>query len=284
MRNKLKLLAIVLVLSSCIKESPQAEFIPKFVVEGVIEEGEYPVVNVTHNIPKGYIIDKDQLEQLIVRWASVRVFTEGEKEILTLVRDDKVFPYYFYQGKTLKGVAGKRYGLEVIYNDIILQSETTIPTYKPRIEKLTFREVEDDYAIPSVVIHNDQSEANYLLYMKLYDENNYYSTSPKGFKAIEKPTGLYSAELLRGYDLLDRTTKKKPYYTLGDDIEIKVSNISKESQQLWSAYAQQSVQFTFLNYSSNFQGNIRGDAVGVWYGANSTIKRMLIEPRFRIRP
>lgn len=263
--------------TSCIKEAVEEDFAPKFVVEGVIEEGGYAQVKVTHNIPMGYIIDQDQLEQLIVRWAKVRVYTDMDEEVLTLVRDETLFPYYFYQGRSLQGRAGETYRLEVVYNEEVLHSETTIPRYKPQLDTVGYRRVSDTDVVPYVRIVNDQLNANYLLYSRYQKQQHFFSTSPKGFKATDKTPGLYTAELLRGHALLDTTVARSHYYSVGDTVDIKVANVSEHSRQLWSAYTQQSVQFSFLNYSSNFQGNIQGDAIGIWYGANSAIGRVVVK-------
>jgi hypothetical protein len=67
------------------------------------------------------------------------------------------------------------------------------------------------------------------------------------------------------------------YYAKGDEIEIKVSNVSATSYSLWSAVSQQGLQLSFLNYSSDFSGNIEGNGVGIWYGANSSVDKLIIK-------
>lgn len=277
MRLILFFVSFLFVLASCVKEAPQEEFVPKFVVEGVIEAGGYAQVKLTHNIPMGYIIDRDQLEQLIVRWAKVRVYTDTAEEILTLVRDDQLFPYYFYKGRSLRGQAGETYRLEVVYNEVVLHSETTIPAYRPQIDTVGYRMVSDSEAVPYVRVVNDQRDAHYLLYSRDLEQGHFFSTSPKGFKAQDKLPGLCMVELLRGYALLDTAATKSRYYSSGDTVDVKVVNVSEQSARLWSAYTQQSVQFSFLNYSSNFQGNIQGDAIGIWYGGNAAVGRVVVE-------
>lgn len=277
MRALILLFTTLSLLNSCIKEAPRQEFAPQFVVEGSIEEGGYAQVKLTHNIPMGYILDKEQLEQLIIRWATVRIYTDTDQEFLTLVRDDELFPYYYYQGRALRGKAGETYKLEVLYNDVVLRSETVIPVYKPQIEGLDFRIVGEDQAIPAIHIDNSEPTANYLLYSRHQGQRHYYTTSPKGFKASEYALGTHRTELLRGYALLDTTEKKSSYYKQNDVVDIKISNISADSQRLWSAYTQQGVQFSFLNYSSNFRGNIEGDAIGIWHGANSATAHIEIK-------
>jgi hypothetical protein len=70
------------------------------------------------------------------------------------------------------------------------------------------------------------------------------------------------------------------YYKKGDEIAIKVSNVSATSYSLWSAVSQQGLALSFLNYSSDFSGNIEGNGingVGIWYGANSSVDKLIIK-------
>src|SRR5690606_27531881 len=123
---------ILILFFSCIKPNENIrEFEPKFVVEATIDAGNYPIVKITHNIPSRYIIDTAQLEELIVRWATVTVSTDGDEEILTLIRDNDNFPFYYYVGTRLEGIPGKQYRLHVQYSDINLYSTTKIPLYSP---------------------------------------------------------------------------------------------------------------------------------------------------------
>lgn len=277
MRTPFIIILISLISFSCVKVAKNQDFEPKFVVEGVIEDGGYPLVKVTHNIPKDYVLNKKQLENLIIRWATVRVFNDYEEEILTLSRDDEVFPYLFYIGKSLKGKAGEKYHLEVTYNDIVLRSETDIPIYKPVIDSVGYRWVDDNKAQPLVGIFNSNPDAHYRLYTKLDSQHSYYTTSPKGFKAIDQPKGSHSLYLLRERVLLDTVSGRSKYYAKGDEVVIKASNVSESSYALWSAYTQQGLQFSFLNYSENFRGNIKGAGIGIWYGANSSVKKLSIK-------
>lgn len=278
MKKLILTIIIGTVFSACIKEAGQKEFAPKFVVEGVIENGAVPVVKVMHNIPTNYIIDEEQLEALIVRWATVKVSGGGEEEILTLRRNDKVFPYLYYVGNSLKGKAGQKYKLEVKYNNDVLFSETEIPLYKPAIEG-TYKWLDTEKAQPAVNIDNANPEANYLLFTKLETQHDFYATTPRGIKAIDQAGKQFTVSMMRTRSILDSMNSSR-YYTKGDTIAIKVSNVSATSYSLWSAVSQQGLALSFLNYSSNFSGNIEGNGVkgvGIWYGANYSVDKLIIK-------
>jgi hypothetical protein len=275
MKKLLLTIIIGTVFSACIKEDAQKEFDPKFVVEGVIENGAVPVVKVMHNIPTNFVIDEKQLEALIVRWATVKVSGGGEEEILTLTRNDKVFPYFFYVGNSLKGKAGQKYKLEVKYSNDVLFSETEIPLYKPAIEG-AYEWLDPEKVQPAVKVDNANPEANYLLFTKLDTQHDFYATTPRGIKAIDQAGKQFTVSMLRTRSILDSLNSSR-YYTKGDTIAIKVSNVSATSYSLWSAVSQQGLALSFLNYSSDLSGNIEGNGVGIWYGANSSVDKLIIE-------
>jgi hypothetical protein len=275
MKKLLLTIIIGTVFSACIKEAAQKEFDPKFVVEGIIENGAVPVVKVMHNIPPNFVIDEEQLEALIVRWATVKVTGGGEEEILTLTRNDKVFPYLFYVGNSLKGKAGQKYKLEVKYNNDVLLSETEIPLYKPAIEG-AYEWLDPEKAQPAVNIDNANQEANYLLFTKLDTQHDFYATTPRGIKAIDQAGKQFTVSMMRTRSILDSLNSSR-YYAKGDTIAIKVSNVSASSYSLWSAVSQQGLALSFLNYSNDFSGNIEGNGVGIWYGANASVDKLIIE-------
>jgi len=275
MKKLLLTIIIGTVFSACIKEAAQKEFDPKFVVEGVIENGAVPVVKVMHNIPTNFVIDEEQLEALIVRWATVKVSGGGEEEILTLTRNDKVFPYLFYVGNSLKGKAGQKYKLEVKNNNDVFFSETEIPLYKPAIEG-AYEWLDPEKVQPAVHVDNANPEANYLLFTKLDTQHDFYATTPRGIKAIDQAGKQFTVSMMRTRSIVDSMNSSR-YYTKGDTIAIKVSNVSATSYSLWSAVSQQGLALSFLNYSSDFSGNIEGNGVGIWYGANSSVDKLIIE-------
>lgn len=276
MKKLLSTIIISVIFSACIKEAAQKEFDPKFIIEGVIENGAAPVVKVMHNIPNNFVIDEEQLEALIVRWATVKVSGGGEEEILTLTRNDKVFPYLFYVGNSLKGKAGQKYKLEVKYNNDVLLSETEIPLHKPAIEGVSYEWLDPEKAQPVVKIDNANQGANYLLFTKLDTQHDFYPTTPRGIKAIDQAGKQFAVSLMRTRSILDSMNSSR-YYAKGDEIAIKVSNVSATSYSLWSAVSQQGLQLSFLNYSSDFTGNIEGNGVGIWYGSNSSVNKLIIE-------
>src|SRR5690606_24305899 len=116
-------------LSSCKKEDERdfSSYQPNFVVEGWIEEGGYPHVILTHNLPFFTKVDSAQLSEIVIRWAKVSVSDGTDTEILTSRKDDRYFPPFLYRGSQLKGEVGKVYTLTVEYAGHVLSAQTSIP-------------------------------------------------------------------------------------------------------------------------------------------------------------
>ncbi len=270
---RLLIFGALFLLSSCIKtnNSPSV-FVPKFILEGVIAEGEYPVIQLMHNIPSNYVIDTAQLETLVIRWATVKVSGEGEEEVLTLIKDNKRFPYFFYVGRRLKGKAGGQYRVEATFSDIKLSALTQIPLAKPRVDSLWFIPMPDKEKKPMLLLHTAAMGMadNYLFSSKAAQSTLFHGNRPMGLRAKDLSKKSDTVAIVRVLGLLDKNRGSK-YYASEDDVTIKVANVSAESYQLWMDHGQQSLQYSLLNYSGNFTGNIEGPAIGIWYGANELL-------------
>ena len=105
------------------------------VVEGWIENGEFPVVIVTKTLPVTTEYQSmNDLSDYLVRWAKVTV-SDGEKSVvLTGMYDESYYPPYVYTTSYLRGETGKSYSLTVEYEGKTLTSTTTIPATLPVVD------------------------------------------------------------------------------------------------------------------------------------------------------
>ena len=99
----------------------------KIVVDGWIEQDQYPEVLLSLSAAYFSEIDSVSLRELVVTRAKVTVSCDGIEDILTLKPNSEYFPPYVYQGTIIKGEAGKTYELEVVYSENVLTASTTIP-------------------------------------------------------------------------------------------------------------------------------------------------------------
>lgn len=133
MIKKLLYIFITIVFTSCVNKFgfDEDEFQERLVVEGYIEEGEYPIVMLTTNKPLGTESSVETVKDMIIRWAKV-VVSDGETEDILIGRiDENYFPPFIYKGTKIKGEAGKTYQLKVIYAQYELTAQTTIPPSVP---------------------------------------------------------------------------------------------------------------------------------------------------------
>tara|TARA_B100000927_G_scaffold30842_1_gene22578 strand:+ start:1003 stop:2013 length:1011 start_codon:yes stop_codon:yes gene_type:complete len=178
MRNFIFLFLVIFI--SCQEEItldlPQAE--EKVVVEGAIENGFPPYVILSKN--QGYFdpIDSNTYQNLFIKDASVKVWTfneDGSKDSIILdeislpapppLNEFSVYTDLSGTGQFI-GQEGKTYFLEIIYNNEIITSQTTIPILTPLdsvwIEKDTLAEEEYKYEIFGWLT-DDASVDNYIL-------------------------------------------------------------------------------------------------------------------------
>ena len=106
------------------------------VVEGWIENGEFPIVIVTKTLPiSDDYQNMDNLFDHLVRWAKVTI-SDGENSVVLSGRyDDTYYPPYVYTTSYMRGELGKTYSLTVEYEGQKLTAQTTIPNSLPVIDQ-----------------------------------------------------------------------------------------------------------------------------------------------------
>lgn len=271
MKIVLLYLLIAVMFLSCKKTTNTKQFEPQFVVEGWIENGQYPVVIVTHNLPIDAVIDSAQAEEIIIRWAKVEVQTDDESEILTLMRDDNIFPKYIYKGTQLKGKTGKRYKLTITYAGNIITAETTVPS-TPLIDSIKFTNVYENKYQLSISFTDDATTTDYYrFYAKLDSVISFSSTNPGGFSDRLFNGGSVSFQLFRNrYSNISRYTDA--YFKRGDTVNVKLSKMDSTSFAYWESVGREISRVPFLSKTGVTGANIQGPATGIWYGVASNLR------------
>lgn len=266
-----------LALLSCQKEDNNiGTYKPKFVVEGWIEDGEYPHVILTHNLPFFTAVDSAQLNEVVIRWAKVSVSDGEETEILTAGKDSRYFPPYIYKGNSLKGESGKTYTLKVEYAGYTLTSSTYIPK-KNSLDSIWFTPKNDSLRQLNIKFTDDINEKNYYrLFTRVEKDDIFYPTlianqNDKFFNGKQ-----LTLQVNKG-PKNNLSLKNQPYYKSGDTVYVKFSCMSKEGYDFWSSFNDE-----ILNSSNPLVGstgvikhNIEGQGIGVWCGYGSNIYRII---------
>ena len=102
-------------------------FEPQIVVEGWIENGQFPLVCLTQTKSLNNSIGENDLNDLAIRWAKVSVSDGTKTEILTGRINKNYIPPFIYTGSEIRGEVGKTYTLTVEYSGRTVTAETYIP-------------------------------------------------------------------------------------------------------------------------------------------------------------
>lgn len=280
-----KLIAPILffTLSGCQKENPNSlgEYNPKFVVEGWIEENDYPHVILSHNLPFFTAVDSAQLSEVVIRWAKVTVSDGSISEVLTVKRDNNYFPPYVYRGFELKGQAGKTYTLKIEYAGNTLTSTTTIPA-RAALDSIWFVSKGDNNEKAQLFVKftdNPDTRNFYKLYTKTDGEKRFIPTllsnqNDKYFNGKE-----LTIQANRG-PLNNLTVKNDPYFNKGDTVLVKFASIPQEGFDFWSSFQDEVMNSSnpLIGSTGKTESNIDGPGVGIWCGYGSSVYKIEANP------
>ncbi len=259
---------IPLVFFSCQENDFFSDSTSQIVVEGLIEDGGFPVVILTRSLPvSSEFHEIDTLSEYIIRWARVTVSDGVTSAVLTGKYDKRYYPPYIYTTSRIRGESGKQYSLFVEYNDFKLQASTYIPS---RPESCVFR-----------VVPCPDSDSLYQIKARIRDnanEKNYYQFFTR--------TGTFTRQYLASYlgsitdDVLNEETdfpvyrghtlgnkNYTPYFLANDTVSVKFAQVDEKSYRIWDSYTKilSLSSNMFLSAYSNIETNIQG-GMGYWCG------------------
>ena len=260
----------------------QDEYTPKIVVDGWIEPNEPATVFLTFSSPFLTQYDSSSIVKTFLNHAKLTVNSgSGEEEILTLFKQNELFPPYVYKSTHLMGVIGQSYMLKVEYGGKIITASTTIPQ-PPKIYSLSYKKhSENDGSLIIKYIPFNSTTAYYLFQsaQKMFN----YKLLPTFYplqicnnskeKIVEKE--LYRGRVNNIKDTgnnnshLDSIVESR-YYWIKDTVLISVSSIDIQSFEVLN-----STFFTLSNYDNPFavsnpaMTNING-GLGRWTGLGTS--------------
>lgn len=271
-KNFLYILVLSLIVACDKSEfSNRKDYVPKFVVEGWIENGQYPHVILTHNLPFFTSVDSAQLSEIIIRYAKVTVSDGLNTEILTGGKDANYFPSFVYKGTEFKGEVGKTYNLTIEYAGFTLTAQTTIP--KPvALSKIWF-----------VAKSNDKQQLH-TQFLDNGDEKNYYKLYTKldtGKRFIPTLLSNYDDKFFNGKDYTlqvnrapenNLTLKNDPFFNTNDTVMVKFATIPESGHEFWSSFQDEVLNSSnpLIGSTGKIKSNINGMGIGIWcgYGVN----------------
>ncbi|MFT6868201.1 MAG: hypothetical protein ACJA08_003051 [Cyclobacteriaceae bacterium] len=244
----------------------------KLVIDGAIEEGQFPVVYLT--MSSGYYesVDSVSLLELIVPTARVSVSDGDEQEVLTLFRNTDRYPPFFYKGTDLRGEAGKTYTLEVVSRGETYTSITTIPEAID-LDSIWTQKVENSDSLYQVwlsFIDPSEQENFYRIFSKV---EQYQSEFVPVYQSVVGDRFFDESDIsffiLKGNDSFT-DVKNDFYFRKGDFVAIKFCTLDSDHFDFWRTLERE-LYLTgnpFGSSGNNISSNVYGTApvLGVWGG------------------
>lgn len=271
-------LAAVLCFGSC-SEVNLPVSAPQIVVEGWIEDGDFPVVMLTTTVPiNENVTDLEDLSRFVINWGKVTVTDGRDSVVLTGKKDDNYFPPYIYTTTSMTGKAGGTYKIIVEYSGRTVTAETTIPAPVPlEYMKVTrSKEEEDKFYLVGGLKDDDASKDYYKFFVMVEGKDRSYVSSFMGLTDDEILNGKENndgiAELPVNNGSRSSEDSLLPSFDAKDRIRVKFSTLDRASWEYWSDFEEiQSLSRNpFFPSSTNIRSNIKG-GLGYWAGYGSCV-------------
>lgn len=248
------------------------------VVEGWIEDGEFPVVILTRSVPiMTEAIAIDSLWGYVVRWATVTVSCGDSSVVLTGKYDDRYFPPYIYTTGRMRGESGKVYSLNVAYKEFHAEGKTYIPESKP-LDSLRIDKVADNdtlYTITACFTDNTEEKNYYQFFVRTGNYSRQFLAAYLGSVNDNVLTGYTEVPIYQGHQFGKK--KYTPYFVSGDTVAVKLAHLDSQSYSFWNEYnkALSLKDNMMFPKSTNLPSNING-GIGYWCGYGITTAYTII--------
>ena len=281
-----KICLLVLILISMISCNEQEIKLPdyssKLVVEGFIEQDQFPIIYLTRSNGFYEPVDSTSLQKLVVTTARVAISDGNQEEVLTLFRDDSIFPSFYYSGTDLRGVIGRKYDLSVIIEGETYFSSTTI-TPPALFDSLWFESIGENDSLGSVFgkFTDNGTERNfYRVFSRIESNSLEFRPTYQSVAGDEFFDGKsFTFAILQGTGSLG-TINPEIYFNRGDTVDLKFCTMDRDHFDFWRTIEreQYSTGNPFASAGNNIVSNIHGDkeALGVWGGYGASYYRFII--------
>ncbi|HYC87308.1 MAG TPA: DUF4249 domain-containing protein [Chryseosolibacter sp.] len=271
--KKVHYIVLIGCLISCNTE-PELEFgtyQPKLVVDGWIEQGNFPKVILTSSMSYFDALDSATVRKLVVTTAKVTVSDGFINEVLTLKKDESYFPQYIYTGTEIKGEVGKSYTLTIEYKGERYSASTTIPPIA-ELAKLWFETIPGKDSLGYIYgeFTDDPATDNYYrVFTQRENKDTRYIPvylSAIGDQSFNGETFTFS--LLRGPDSFTNV-QDDLYFEKGDTIKVKFCTMDKSHFDFWRTLERELyvVGNPFASSGNEILSNVDNkNALGVWGG------------------
>lgn len=255
----------------------------KVVIDGYIEQGQYPIVFLTYSSGFYEPVDSASLQELVLTTARVEVSDGEQSEVLTLFRNTALYPPFYYRATKLRGEEGKTYTLDVRSRGEQYHASTTVPLATE---------------LDSVWIEPDPDATDlgnlWIRFQDLPGQDNYYRNFIRIIGQQDKYHPAYQSTITdRAFDgtLYEHPVLDLPesfieigedvLFHRGDTIRLKFCTIDKVHFDFWRGLERELylVGNPFGSSGNEIISNIEGtsDALGVWGGYGATYKTIVFK-------
>ena len=290
------LFAATLLLFSCQTEIEVTvpEYYNKLVVEGYIENDEYPIVSLYRSAPYFSTMSLEYLmDSIVIQDAKVFVTSDkGETQELYLTLTPQAPLYLAYTGRGFKGALNTSYTLRIEWNEKVYTSETSISNTFD-LDSVYFTPTFGHDQIDSVanlriaMTDNGAPDNYYQFKVKIHCQDKgfpdrlWVHTIPAAFDNSPFRGTSFNYEIIRGSPstmLLPNMTERelqrymRMNYRIGDTVYLKYSRLDESAFRFWMS-ANGEITFgqnPFMSPApiiSNIQCNTDEKCLGVWCGA-----------------
>ena len=251
------LVAILFLFSSCEKNIDfnlkNAENV--LVVDAQIENNEYPTVVLTKSLDYFGTISTDILANSFVHNADVKI-TNGS---LSHTLKEYAFPLgagytgYIYSvdlanpSTVFKGQFNKQYDLTIISNGKTYTAVTTIPILAKFPDSIWFRQApqnpDTNKRVMMIRATDPPGLGNYIRYFTKKNSQPFFPGSNSVFDDRVIDGSTYTLQIDQGINRNDPPKADSNFYSKGDTVTFKLSNIDKATYTFWNTweFAQQSI-------------------------------------------
>lgn len=250
------------------------------VVEGWIEDGEFPVVKLTSPVR---IFSQwqsvDSLNNIVLRWEHVTVSNGEQTVTLTGQYDSRYFPPYIYTTTDLRGRAGDTYRLTVHRSgqpDVV--ATTTIPP-RARVDSFSMEQFNGSDTLRSVFAHVSiprQPVTYYKLFTRHNSNSKDYLSSFLGVIRSDMIPADGRIAVHKGRTNLIR--RYSPSFVRGDTVIVRFAQIDSVAYEYWRSYEEMLSlsRNTFFPTTTNMPTSVSG-GMGFWQGMGSSYYQIVIK-------
>lgn len=244
----------------------------QLVVEGWIDDGEFPMVFVTRSVPvsENYQNIAD-LGQYLERWAKVTI-SDGEREEVMVGRLNRSYsPPFYYTTSYMRGETGKTYRLHIESPDgLTADAETTITPETAVIDSFWVTPAESSDTLYQLHAHVNL-KASTAQYFKIFSQTN-----EDVYTMLSSMLGVFSREMIGNGDIVihrGRKNLKKDYvssFSINEVVQVKLVALSEKQYQFWRSFEDMMSlsRNPLFPATDNMPSNI-STGMGCWFGYTS---------------